>query len=102
MTATIRVIANFAVRSEHVDEFVRVARETLVAPTRREPGCLQYDLWQDAADSTRFAMVETWESAAALDAHLARPTLRIAVDRLTPMAAEAPKVARFRSVADDL
>jgi quinol monooxygenase YgiN len=99
-TSTVRVIATFAVRPEHVDEFIRVARETLVVPTRAEPGCLRYDLWQDAADRTRFAMVEEWESAAALDTHLARESLRAAVARLTPMAAESPKVSRFRSVAD--
>jgi quinol monooxygenase YgiN len=97
-SSVVRVIATFAVHREHVDEFVRVARETLVVPTRAEPGCLEYDLCQDAADPTRFAMVETWESAAALDTHLARESLRVAVARLTPMAAEPPKASRFRSL----
>ncbi len=98
MSAGIRVIATFAVRPEHVDDFIAVARATLVEPARREDGCVQYDLCQDVADPTRFAMIEAWESEAALDAHLARESLRAAVARLAPMAAEQPKVARFRSM----
>ncbi len=98
MTAGIRVIATFAVRPEHVDDFIAVARATLVAPARREDGCVQYDLCQDVADPTRFAMIEAWETEAALDAHLARESLRAAVARLAPMAAEQPKVTRLRSL----
>ncbi len=98
MSAGIRVIATFAVRPEYVDDFVAVARATLVEPARREDGCVQYDLCQDVTDPTRFAMIEAWESEAALDAHLARESLRAAVARLAPMAAEQPKVARFRSM----
>ena len=98
MTAGIRVIATFAVRPEHVDDFIAVARATLVEPARREDGCIQYDLCQDVADPTRFAMIEAWETEALLDAHLARESLRAAVARLAPMAAEQPKVARLRSL----
>jgi quinol monooxygenase YgiN len=97
---TVRVIADFAVLPDRVEEFIEAARRTLVAPTRDEPGCLQYDLWQDAADPARFAMVEAWESEEALATHLARESLRAAVARLAPLAAEPPKVRRFRSVAD--
>jgi quinol monooxygenase YgiN len=96
--ASIRVIAQFAVRLERVDEFIAAARAALLVPTRSERGCLQYDLWQDAADPTRFAMVEAWESEEALAAHLAQPSLRAAVARLTPLAAEPPRVARFRAL----
>ena len=100
MSAGVRIVATFAVRPEHVDEFIAIARATLVAPTRRERGCLQYDLCQDTADPTRFAMIEAWESDAALDAHLAQESLRTAVARLAPLAAEQPKVTRFRPVDD--
>jgi quinol monooxygenase YgiN len=94
------IVAAFAVRPESVAEFIRVAYETLVVPTRAEPGCLQYDLCQDPSDPTRFAMIEAWESVAALEAHLARESLRAAVARLTPMAAEPPKVARYHPVGE--
>jgi quinol monooxygenase YgiN len=99
--AMVRVVAHFAVRPDKIEEFIRLACASLVAPTRREPGCVEYDLCQDISDPTRFAMVEAWESAAALDAHLAQPALREAVARLGPMAAEPPKVHRLHSVLGD-
>jgi len=61
---------------------------------------VQYDLCQDVADPTRFAMIEAWESEAALSTHLAQESLRAAVARLAPMAVEQPKVMRFRPVDD--
>jgi quinol monooxygenase YgiN len=96
-----RIIAHFAVKPEHSADFLETIRDNLLGPTRKEPGCIQYDLWQDAADPTRFAMVEVWESDAALDAHLALPSLQQAVGRLMSMAAERPKVQRFRAVTGE-
>ena len=98
MSAPIRVIATFAVRPEYVDDFIEVAIERWRGSTMSHDGCVQYDLCQDVADPTRFAMIEAWESEAALAAHLGRDSLRAAVARLAPMAAEQPKVTRLRSV----
>jgi quinol monooxygenase YgiN len=98
-SSPIRVVARFAVKPECVDDFIEAARRTLVEPTVGEPGCLLYDLCQDEADPTRFAMVEAWESAEALDAHLAQESLQQAVGALMPMAAEPPQVWRLRSVS---
>ena len=36
--------------------------EKLVAPTRVEAGCLQYDLHRDNVDPDRFLFYETWAS----------------------------------------
>ena len=41
----------------------------LVAPTRAEPGCLQYDVHRDAGDPRVFVLWERYADAAALDAH---------------------------------
>ncbi len=94
----IRVVARFAVRSECVDAFIEAARRTMVEPTLGEPGCIEYDLCQDQADPTRFAMIETWEDEASLAVHLAQESLQAAVGELTPMAAEPPTIQRVRSV----
>ncbi len=96
----VRVVAHFAVKAECVDDFIAAARETLVAPTVSEPGCIQYDLCQDLSDPTRFVMVEEWETAEALEVHLAQESLQQAVGALTPMAAAAPVVQRLRTVSD--
>ena len=40
-----------------------------VAPTRVEPGCMNYDFHVDAQDSCVFMFYENWRSKADLDAH---------------------------------
>ncbi len=42
----------------------------LVAPTRREAGCLDYHLHQDNADPAQFVFFERWESPAQLQQHM--------------------------------
>lgn len=95
----VRVVARFAVKPDQVDAFIAAARKTLVEPSRRDAGCIQYDLCQDAADPTRFAMIESWESEAALEAHLGQPWLHAAVTKLVPMGTEPPSVQRLRPVS---
>ena len=41
----------------------------LLAPTRVEAGCGQYDLHQDLANPLAFYMIEQWSSDEALQAH---------------------------------
>jgi quinol monooxygenase YgiN len=48
---------------------VRQLLEGLLAPTRAEAGCINYDLHQSQIDPTLFVFYENWESEAHLDAH---------------------------------
>ena len=41
----------------------------LVAQTRKEKGCVNYDLHQSRDNPREFVMYENWESVADLDAH---------------------------------
>ena len=43
-------------------DFLRSQLETLVAPTRAETGCLQYDLHVDTTDPHVFLFFENWET----------------------------------------
>ncbi|WP_458407552.1 putative quinol monooxygenase [Anaerotignum sp.] len=49
-------------------EFIAVA-EKLVKATREEPGCVYYDLVQDAANDKVFYFVEKYLDEAAVEAH---------------------------------
>ena len=42
----------------------------LIAPTRQENGCIEYNLHQDNDDPAVFIFYETWESLACLEAHM--------------------------------
>lgn len=48
---------------------------SLSAPTRAEPGCLRYDLYQSSVTPHEFMRLEVWESLAALEAHKKTPHL---------------------------
>ena len=59
-----------------------------VAPTRLEPGCINYDFHVDANDPCRFVFYENWRSKADLDAHLTMPHLQPLFSRLAELLAE--------------
>ena len=70
----------------------------LVAPSRKEPGVLVYELHFDPEDPGKFMFYEKFASQAALDLHLATPHLtrfRSYVKENNPIAART--VTRWRS-----
>ncbi len=67
---TLRVIARIKAQADKVEE-LRSVLSSLVEPTRKEPGCLSYNLLQNNEDPTDFTLVEEWESNKALESHIA-------------------------------
>lgn len=55
------IIARPTVDPDQVEE-IKDAMLDLVDATRREDGCIRYELHQDNAQPNRFVFVETWES----------------------------------------
>lgn len=51
------------------EEAVKKSLLAMVGATRKEPGCLCYNLHQSKKDPTEFMFYEQWASQAALDAH---------------------------------
>jgi quinol monooxygenase YgiN len=69
--AEIRVIARFEARTGNEGQ-LRALLQSMLAPTRAEPGCKGYELYESVS-SGRFYFYETWETEAALDQHKATP-----------------------------
>ncbi len=65
----IGVVARIRAGSGHEAE-VRKALHSLVGPSRKEAGCLRYDLFEDKHHEGSFFTCEEWESEAALQRHL--------------------------------
>lgn len=61
----------------------------LVAPSRKDPGCLNYDLHIGATDPAEFVFYENWTSKALLDAHLATPHLKAFISIKDTLVAES-------------
>ena len=66
--------------------FVKAAKET-----RKEKGCITYDLNRDAKDPTRFMVYERWKSLADLEAHLKAPHITALFDELKDVLAAPPE-----------
>jgi quinol monooxygenase YgiN len=65
----ISVIAQIRAKSGHEDE-VRTMMSALPGPSRKEDGCLRYDVLEDKHYPGSFFTYEEWESEAALEKHL--------------------------------
>ena len=70
----LHVVAMLHARPGSEEELRELARG-LLDPTREEPGCLRYELFEDPADPAALTFVELWESEAHLQAHLETPHL---------------------------
>lgn len=57
------------------DEVVSLAAP-LIEATRREAGCITYELYQKPGDPDALVFVESWKSQAAVDAHFQEPHLK--------------------------
>ncbi|HQU70415.1 putative quinol monooxygenase [Tabrizicola sp. YIM 78059] len=75
------IIGTLTARPETREELASLLM-ALVAPTRAEAGCINYDFHVDAADPCVFVFYENWTDRAALDAHLAMPHLQPLVSQL--------------------
>lgn len=71
----------------------------LVAPTRKEEGCIQYDLHQDNGQPGRFVFFENWTSRELLDKHLASPHLTAFLNRADELLAEPPRILACTKLA---
>ncbi len=80
--AEVLVICRFLARTGTEGQ-VRALLQGMLAPTRSEPRCKQYELYESDSKG-RFYLYETWASQAALDQHMTTPHFK----RLEQTAAE--------------
>ena len=85
------VIAQVQAKTEFA-ETVRRECLALVKPSRAEKGCLSYDLYQSAADSTLFIFYEKWESREDLERHLESPHAIAFDEKTSEMLAEPEQI----------
>lgn len=90
----VRVVAKLTARPGKAPELAAVLL-ALIEPTRKETGCVSYELLRHRTDPSEFVFVEEWTSDADLDAHLATPHLRDALAKVKPMLAADPDVRRY-------
>lgn len=65
----IKVVAKKLIQEGKVEEVIKLYKE-LVEASRKEEGCIKYELYEDEKDSRILAVIEEWESKEDLDKHM--------------------------------
>jgi quinol monooxygenase YgiN len=80
------------------ESLVRQQLLSLVAPSRKDAGCLNYDLHQALDNPAHFLFHENWTSKAHLDQHLEKPDLQAVLAKVGQMIAEPPQITLWEKI----
>ena len=93
----ITVVATFQARAGKEAE-LRAALLGLLAPTRREAGCLNYDLHVSPEDPAKLLFHENWTTKEALDAHMKSPHVAALLPRADELCAAFPEIKIWEQI----
>lgn len=62
------ILAKCVVKSEGIEQFISYANN-LINESRKEEGCISYELCQELDNKNKFVFVEKWKSKEAIDSH---------------------------------
>ena len=94
---SLTVVATFQARPGKESE-LRAALIGLLAPTRKEAGCLNYDVHQSTDDPAKFLFHENWTSKAHLDAHLQSPHVKALLPRVDQLCTGFPQITLWEAI----
>src|SRR4051812_28058206 len=70
----------------------------LAVESRREEGCVRYEVLEEEGSAGSFLLVEEWQSAGDLDAHNTTSHVRDALGRAPALVAQLPEIRRCRKI----
>ncbi|MCC6456234.1 MAG: antibiotic biosynthesis monooxygenase [Caldilineaceae bacterium] len=79
-------------------EAVKQACLALVAPSRADQGCLQYDLYQSTGDPIVFIFYESWESLEDIERHLESPHALAFDEKTSGLLAEPEEITYLQKI----
>jgi quinol monooxygenase YgiN len=91
---SLRVIARIEAKPDKSAEVSELLL-SLIEPTRKEAGCITYELHQNREDPCDFTFVEEWASDSAFAAHAAADHLRAIGPRLEPVVVKPPDIRTY-------
>ncbi len=93
----LRAIAHLDARPEKTEE-LRALLTSLLEPTRRERGCVRFELQQNRDVPTEFAIVSEWRGEEAVQHHIATPYAKHALSRLPELLTSSLDLRFYRLV----
>ena len=95
----VTIIGTVIAKPETRDE-LQALLSAQVAPTRTEPGCLNYDFHVDPSDPCCFVFYENWQTQADLDEHMAMPHLAPLSSQLKRLLARPVEIRPLKMLSD--
>jgi quinol monooxygenase YgiN len=89
--SNILIIASVTAKPGKATELISALRE-VAEPTRAQPGCIRFGLYQLDGPGATIVGIERWASAADHERHLAGAHFRRLASRMADLVAEPPRV----------
>lgn len=93
----IKVVARKLVNEGKIEE-VKALYEQLVEESRKEKGCIKYELYQDESDPQVLAVIEEWESKDALNKHKKSEHYTTLVPMIGKLTANKPDINIYNKI----
>jgi len=96
-TQPVTLVVTFQARPGKESELRKILT-SLLAPTRKEAGCINYDLHVAADDPAKFLFYENWTTRVHLDAHGETPLIQNLRARLDELCVEPPQLIFWEQI----
>jgi quinol monooxygenase YgiN len=80
------------------EETIKGLMQPLVEQTKKEKGCLSYELFHDRKNPAVFTLVEQWESEADVNTHLGQPHMQKLFAQLPELVSAAPEIGYYKKL----
>jgi len=91
------LVVKLTLKEGKTEEFIELTRE-LVAKSKQEKGCIEYNLYQSQTDKNMVCFVEKWQSREALALHEKEPHFQAVVPKLGEFLAKPPEKLELKIV----
>lgn len=95
----ITIVAKNFVQKDKIEEFKKLTK-TLIEKSRKEEGCISYNLFEDIEDECVLTFIEEWKSFEDIDIHNSSPHFKSIVPKLDDLCQKSAVVNLYTVVSD--
>lgn len=88
------IAAKIYIKPEKVNEFTKMF-QGMIDSTLKEPGCTQYQLYQNPYNKNSFLVFETYKNQAAIDAHFAASYFKSFGEKIGAFTSQATEIVIY-------
>ncbi len=93
----ITMISHIEALSDKIDT-VKSILSGMVEPTRKEPGCLSYNMYQNQTNPAIFTFIHEWESEESMNAHILSGHFNETAGKLKDLMAANPDFSTYMRI----